>query len=138
MESINNLMLKEHGKLLSYLVEILKESDEDKKRELFENFKWTLQKHFFVEEKAIFNFYEKIKGEEVSELFDLMGEHGDLLNLLKLVEENFDEDKIEELKQFLIKHHTFEDDVFYPKLDSDLNENQKKELIEKIKEVIRV
>ena len=109
-----------------------------RKKNVFENFKWTLQKHFFVEEKAIFNFYEKIKGEEVHELFDLMGDHGDLLNLMKLVEENFDEDKIEELKQLLIKHQNFEDDVFYPKLDGDLNENQKKELIEKIKEVIRV
>ncbi|MEN7982181.1 MAG: hemerythrin domain-containing protein [Nanoarchaeota archaeon] len=138
MESINELLIKEHGKLLSFLINFTKEEDKEKAKNLFDNFKWTLQKHFFVEEKAIFNFYEKIKGEEVHEIFDLMGEHGDLLELMKFVEEDFSKDKIEDLKKLLIKHQNFEDDVFYPKLDKDLNEQQKKELIEKIKEVVRV
>lgn len=138
MESINSLLIKEHGKLILYLVKFSKEENKEKAKQFFENFKWTLQKHFFVEEKAIFDFYEKIKGDKVNDIFDLMGEHGDLLDLMKFIEEDFSEKRIEELKKLLIKHHTFEDEVFYPKLDRDLTEDQKKELIEKIKEVVRV
>lgn len=138
MDSVNKLLMKEHGNLLSYLVKLSKEEDEEKLKEFYDNFKWTLQKHFFVEEKAIFSFYEKIKGEEVHEIFELMREHGDLLDLMKIVGEDFSKERIEELKDLLIKHQRFEDEVFYPKLDNDLNEEQKRELVEKIKEVIRV
>ena len=138
MESVNELLIKEHGKLLSFLIEFTKEEDKEKARNLFENFKWTLEKHFFVEEKAIFDLYQKIKGEEVHEVFDLMNEHGDILNLLKEVEENFEDEKIDELKKLLIKHQNFEDEVFYPKLESSLDDYKKVELVEKIKEVIRV
>jgi hemerythrin superfamily protein len=138
MESINKLLMKEHGRLLFYLTVLSNESSEDKLKEIFDNFKWNLQKHFFVEEKAIFNFYEKVKSDDVNNIFELMGEHGDLLELMKIVEEDFNKEKIEDLKKLLIKHQNFEDKFFYPKLDSILNENQREELIKKINEIIRV
>jgi iron-sulfur cluster repair protein YtfE (RIC family) len=137
-ESINKLLMKEHARLLSYLVELSNESDDVKIKELFDRFKWNLEKHFFIEEKAIFDFYDKVKGKEVSDVFDLMQEHGDLLNSVRAVEEDFAHEKIEDLKNMLIKHQRFEDEVFYPRLDNDLDDYKKKELIEKIKEVIRV
>lgn len=137
MESINELMLKEHGRLLSLLINFSNEEDKEKARELFENFKWTLEKHFFVEEKAIFDLYQKIKGKEVEDTFELMKEHGEMVNLLKDFEyENVG--KFDELKSLLQKHQKFEDENFYPHLDKELDDYKKKELIEKIKEVIRV
>jgi hemerythrin superfamily protein len=57
---------------------------------------------------------------------------------MKIVEEDFNKEKIEDLKKLLIKHQNFEDKFFYPKLDSILNENQREELIKKINEIIRV
>ncbi|MCW8966189.1 MAG: hemerythrin domain-containing protein [Candidatus Pacearchaeota archaeon] len=137
-DSVNKLLIKEHARLLSYLVSMGNESDEEKLKEIYDKFKWNLEKHFFVEEKAIFDFYDKIKGHEVGNVFDLMQEHGDLLNLVKSVEEDFSHEKIEDLKNLLIKHQRFEDEVFYPNLDKELDDYKKKELIEKIKEVIRV
>lgn len=138
MSSINELMLKEHGKLLSLLINFLKEEDKEKARNLFENFKWTLEKHLFVEEKAIFDLYQKIKGKEVGDIFSLMDEHGDMMNLLKDFEYESSKERLEELKKLLIKHQKFEDENFYPKLDEMLDDYKKEELIEKIKEVIRV
>ena len=94
---------------------------------------------FFVEEKAIFQISDKVIGEEVSEIFDLMKEHGEILEILRTIEGEIEEGEkpnITKLKFKLIKHAKFEDKMFYPKLDELLSEDQKKEIIKRVKEVV--
>ena len=62
------------------------------------------------------------------------------LEQVKNVEEAFLDGQvpeIENLKKAIEKHAEFEDKVFYPKLDENLNPQQKQEIIDRIKEVIR-
>ena len=54
--SILNLMIKDHNSLMQNLKDIEENVNKDKSyiTRSFNNFKWNLEKHFFVEERAIF------------------------------------------------------------------------------------
>ncbi len=135
-------MLEEHGKI-SNLLDIFKEEvprNFDAAKELFSNFKWNLEKHFLVEEQAIFDVVGSLVGEEISDIFDLMQEHGNLLEIVKNIEEGLESNVAPDasgLADALVKHAEFENETFYPKLDELLNENQKKEITEKAEEMLK-
>jgi len=138
MESIARLMKEEHNKLNGLLNNFILEFKRDnvKAGMELEKFKWALEKHFFIEERAVYELFQSIKGEEVSEIFDMMKDHGEITSLLKEIEtdlRNEVKDKSEVLRSLIMKHEHYEDDYFYPLLDEDLNENQRRLIIEKIK-----
>lgn len=123
---INEMMLEEHGKLLA----LLSEAEHDFRK--FPGFVLLLEEHFDVEEKVIFSFYFDINRQEIGDFFEVLKDHGRIIGLVRHIEKqpgNFGE-----LKELLINHASFENEVFYPKLDSKLDENQKQELVRKIKE----
>lgn len=141
-EKIIVLMNDEHKRIANTLKEFeeILEKDLEKSKEIFSKFKWELEKHFFVEEKAIFIITDKIAGKEVSDIFDLMNEHGEIIQITKELEEDLEENikpNTEKLKNLLMKHCKTEDEVFYPKLDQVLSSEQKQEISERIKEIIR-
>jgi len=139
--SILKTMDKDHLRINEVLMEFGKEENKnfEKSKEIFMRFKWILEKHFFIEEKAIFNSYHVRKMQENEDLMKILKEHREILELINEMEELlFDKKilKIDCLKDFIIAHATFEDEVFYPNLDEILTEEQKYEIIERIKDVI--
>ena len=140
-EKIASLMLKEHGRLNSFLVDFnrLLEKDLLLAEKALDKFKWNLEKHFFLEEKVIFDISSSIANEEVSEIFDLMKQHGEIMAELKDIEKNLQnriKPKSEKLFSLIKEHADYEDSVFYPKLDEKLTENQKNYVVERVKEII--
>lgn len=139
--TIVKVMDKDHSKIKNILIDFGKEENKnfEKSKHVFIRFKWMIEKHFFIEEKAIFNYY-KIKSQEENEnLMKILKEHREILDLIAKSEEIlFDQKKleIEELKHLLIAHATFEDEIFYPNLDEILSEEQKQEMINRIKDII--
>jgi iron-sulfur cluster repair protein YtfE (RIC family) len=132
----------EHGTINSYLKELKKglEKKEDVKK-IFYKLKWIIEKHFFLEEKAIFLMYQNIKGEQIAHIFELMQEHGVILELLKNIE-NAIKNKVEHinlsyLEETLDTHQLKEDKYFYPELENDLTENQRKEIIARAEDIMR-
>ena len=74
-----------------------------------------------------------------NELQVILNEHSKILNLLSIIEDELSDDKkpnISEMKQLLLAHANFEDEMFYPKLDEILNETQKTGINTKIKDII--
>lgn len=139
MDEIQRLMLKEHAVIKSMLFN-LEEFSKNSPLEAFrflDKFKWFLEKHFFIEEKAIFMLYNQIFGEEVSEIFELMQEHGDIIQIIKSLEEGEEFKNLDSLKEILEKHSEFEEKKFYPRLENELNSEQKELIISKLKEVIK-
>lgn len=139
-ERISELMRKEHRKIDNLLSdfggELAKNFDEAKIR--FSEFVWALQKHFFLEEKAIFVIGEKLVGEEVANVFELMKEHGEIMDLVKNVELGLDTEvkvDVSSLRTLILKHAAFEDKYFYPSLDETLDEESRRQIIEKIKQM---
>jgi len=139
--SILKTMDKDHVMIKEVLIDFEKEENKnfEKSKHVFSRFKWMLEKHFFIEEKAIFNFYIIESPEENDNLMRILKEHREILGLIEEAEELlFDQKKleIEELKHYILAHAKFEDEVFYPNLDEILTEEQKQEMISRIKDII--
>jgi len=128
-------MLKDHAKIRNLLGEI----EKTKSKKVFDKFKWNLERHFFIEENAIFRLADTITGQEISDIFELLKQHGEIMNLVEKLEINLSNNAIcdfSELKKTLEAHSNFEDGVFYPKLDEILSSDQKQIIKEKITEII--
>ena len=139
--TILRVMDKDHNKIKNILLDFEKEENKnfEKSKHVFSRFKWMLEKHFFIEEKAIFNLYIVESPEENDNLMRILKEHREILDLIEKSEELlFDQKKleIEELKHYIFAHAKFEDEVFYPRLDELLSEEKKQEMINRIKDII--
>jgi len=139
--SILNLMIKDHNSLMQNLKDIEENVNKDKSyiTRSFNNFKWNLEKHFFVEERAIFTFYNPEKIDEGYNTFlKLTKEHTKILAKVKEVEKKIKEQNeidFEELKDLLINHKTLEENKMYPILDEEIAEGEKRFIIQRIKDI---
>jgi hemerythrin superfamily protein len=107
----------------------------------FIKFEWEVEKHLFIEEKAIFNLYNpKDIYDGYKMLPTLKIQHNFIINKLKNWRSDI-ENKIKingfyDFKKFILNHKNFEEKEVYPKLDQILNDNQKKHIINRINEII--
>ena len=140
---ILSLMTKDHCKI-ERLINDLEEKnkiDFDSMIKSFNKFEWELEKHIFIEEKAIFTSY---KPENVTDgykmLPELTNQHNFILNTINNwradVRKKRNLTNIYSFKEFLIKHKNYEEKELYPKLDQALSERKKKHIIAKINEII--
>ena len=136
--SIIELMLKDHEKIVDYLNKVEESGHPD--IEAFLKFEWHLKKHIFIEEKAIFISYQPSDDSEEEKIFNkLSKEHTVIMDLLdKISKESFPRGNINfnKLKKLLAVHKKFEENEVYPRLEEKLNEKNKQEIIEKITEII--
>ncbi|MEF8846846.1 MAG: hemerythrin domain-containing protein [Candidatus Paceibacterota bacterium] len=142
MEKISKHM-EDHHKIIDALFEGFENEvggEREKVVEVFERFKWELQKHIFLEEKAIFSFCQKcyIGEDKVTDIAaDMVKTHDEILEKLNdlenelILEDDFD---VSELKDLLLKHEKEEDSKLYPVLDERLDSLHKKIVIKKVKE----
>ena len=101
----------------------------------FNKFKWELEKHFFIEEKAIFTliYSDDIDVHEMKD--DLLHDHRSILKELDKIENSLKNNLNIDFSKFqksLVKHRNFEDEVFYPKLEEELDDERKKKIIDRI------
>jgi iron-sulfur cluster repair protein YtfE (RIC family) len=140
--TILELMIKDHAKILRDL-EVFEDKIKHSGKQLqeaFHCFEWNLEKHLFVEERAIFTAYNPEHIDEGYEIFiELSKEHTAILEKIKILKKDLKEGKsvnISEFKQMLIEHKNFEEKNIYPKLDQEISEGEKRFIIERINEVI--
>lgn len=139
-DTILNLMVSHHALLEVLFVSFLDEAkDKSKTAEVsLSELTWEMQKHFFAEENAIFNFPPlKIIG--VWEIIkQLEKEHAIMLEQLKGFSENLNNIKDEDVNKFhalMESHRKIEELNLYPRLDSGLQEDQKRKIISRISEI---
>lgn len=140
--SLTDLMVTEHARIQEMLEEVNIASYEDKMRALesFNRFKLNLEKHFMIEEKAIVQLLNNISGIEVNDTFRLMEEHGRIMAMMRKVEDDIshgDYTKVTTLMSMLEEHSDFENQTFYPSLDRSLSDDRKKEIIQKVSDMIK-
>ena len=139
-QTIERLMLQEHKRLTKFLDDLERDlHDSEKTKKNFDCLKWNLEKHFFVEEKVIFDSFVSISGQETNDTFHLLEDHVRIIELLKNLEKKLNKKikpKLHYLKKIILIHRDFEDEDFYPNLDKRLSPEQKKKIAERIKEVI--
>jgi len=135
--SILELMIKDHKKIVEILDEV--EKDGYQNFDAFCRFKWHLEKHIFIEEKAIFIYYHKSGDNEINKFEKLSNDHTVILDLLdKIIKDSFPKGNINfhKLKHLLYNHKKFEENNIYPQLDKDINDFEKSKIIKKIMEII--
>lgn len=134
------LMVAHHG-LIEVLVVVFRDSlsDNQKAKETFEDLKWQMEKHFFVEEKINFRFVFPTQEELYALVQHLLEEHDQLLGMASRIELDLKEGKkeieIDAFVDMLTHHREVEEKVLYPKLDETLSDFQKDMIIRRINEV---
>ena len=102
-------------------------------------FKWNLEKHFFLEERAVFVAYSNKSENEKTEIDKLIKEHINILSLLSDLEKEFllgRKPDFSELNEMMRLHSKFENELFYPKLEKELDDEQKESMILKSLKII--
>ncbi len=147
VEKINilSLMVKDHCKLVE-LINILDEkTKEDYKsmKNAFQKFEWELEKHIFTEEKAIFTNYNPdniLEGYKM--LPELTKQHNFIINKLNNWRSDIKNKRVltdvYSFKEFLEKHRNFEEEKVYPKLDEALSDEDKRLIVIKINEIVKM
>jgi len=142
-KTIKDLMTEQHC-LLEGLINKFEESlGKDCKFliDVFDELKWELEKHIFIEEKAVFKFFNPTKEENYYDMVpNLIKEHSSILETLNEIEDDLAVKDIKDItedmadfKKLLIKHKEFEEETFYQDLEKRLNEVQKENVVKKIK-----
>ena len=142
--SILALMTKDHCKIEELINDLEAKTKEDynSMRQAFNIFEWELEKHIFTEEKAIFTSYNP---EDVSEGYKMLPEltkqHNFIINTLNNWREDVRKRRmisdVYSFKEFIIKHKNFEEEKVYPKLDEALPEEEKRNIVAKINEIVQ-
>lgn len=142
-KTILSLMIKEHKKIEA-LIDALDEQIDgefDKLKEAFSQLEWQLEKHLFMEEKAIFTMYEP---EDINQGYNMLPtvttHHNEILNRLGLMRHSIQNGQapqdLYKFKTFLVRHRNFEEKDLYPKLEDVLTDAQKEVIIDRINEII--
>jgi len=140
--ALTELMVRDHGKIMKMLHDVEKSIGMElvSTMKVFGTFEWELEKHMFVEEKAIFTSYNpKNIASGYRMMPQLIQQHNELFNKLQVMRKDLQWQrpvKVEEFRQLLTEHKTFEEESLYPKLDQELSVQQKEEIIRKIKEIL--
>ena len=137
--NISDLMSSDHCRLSKMLDEFKNSIGSDGQKSNFHDFRWELEKHLFIEEKAIFTFAHPEDKDDFKAIPELEREHDIILDFLDKIERGINEGKnqeareyVEGMSDFLAKHRKFEDSEIYPKLDVELSEEQKKIITKRI------
>lgn len=136
---IADILSKDHEKIDKLLTDFREDTRGPSAKKKFEKLRWELEKHLFMEERAIFTFLRHEDNEDFAAIPELKKDHDMILEKMDSIEEglrkkqNLTED-VTDLCNILIKHKSFEDDKIYPKLDAELNDKQKKEILERLKD----
>jgi len=140
--SILELMIADHSKILKLLHDVEKSSGMElvSVMKVFDTFEWELEKHIFTEEKAIFTSYSPTNIVEGYKMVpELIQQHNDILNRVRVMRKDLLWNRpmqYDEFKDRIVAHKTFEEVSLYPKLDQELTDQQKQEIITKIREIV--
>ena len=142
--AILNLMVKDHSRLMKYLKNVKDNlrSDFEVLLKSFNTFEWNLEKHFFVEERAIFTSYNPEYIDDGYQLFSgLSKQHTIILEKVESLRKRLRMGKtidISDLEEMLLKHKTYEEKNVYPVLDLEISGGEKRFMIERINDILQI
>jgi hemerythrin-like domain-containing protein len=140
VENILGLMVIQHGMLESLfsVFQLELKKDQEKAKKSLSEFSWELKKHFFIEENVIFNFMSW-KDSAITIVIDqLKKEHSIMLEMTEKMLNDFSvtaEQNSEQLAELLKSHRGVEEKNLYPRLDADLSEAQKDQIIKRANQI---
>ena len=105
-------------------------------KKTFRAFVWNLEKHIFLEEKLFYSVYS-VWNENIGDIFEVLRDHGDILLLVKKIQNSdFSEEDLSTLKNLIKDHFITEEMVIYPKLERELDEEQRTFFLERSNDIL--
>ena len=143
-ETLSKFMLEEHGKILILLEDFKKNAKSSDAADYFKKLRWKQENHVLAEEKAIMILTKEgeMSSKLKSTMLTILKQHDDLRDLIKKIQDklqrNFDhyEENIKTFLELMKIHINLENKSFYPVLDKELDDKQKKVMLTKIREII--
>jgi hypothetical protein len=137
---ITQAMLRHHQIINKLLLDSEKVSKNDDYRfvQLFNLFKWNLNKHIFIEEENLFPVADRTNRIELKQLNGLLKDHKDILKIVDNLDDEIadgNRPNTSVLRELLFNHEGREIDDFYPLLDNRLSIEKRKEILDKLKDV---
>jgi hemerythrin-like domain-containing protein len=143
IDKVSIYMIKDHLRLLSLLHSFEMNINQVNKERLesFWNFKWYIEKHIFVEERALFSSirYDSKENEEYTLFYEITEQHKEIINEIENLYHNLQNNlgvSIIKLRDLLNEHLKFEENIAYPKLDEIINDSEKTRLLNQMKDII--
>jgi iron-sulfur cluster repair protein YtfE (RIC family) len=139
--AILELMVRDHTRLIGYLQDVENNLDDnfDLLKRSFYNFQWNLEKHIFVEERAIFLSYNpKNPDKDYTFFSDLMDQHDEIQKIIESLRKKLQEREpinLNEVKRLLVKHKIFEEKRIYPLIDQEIDDSEKRFIIDRINDI---
>lgn len=141
MVFIKQFLIEDHSQLHEILKEYqeCKNTDAEKAKNLFSDFKKRLERHIMWEEEIISPVIESSKNKSSKPQLGTREEHKRIRVLLQQIEEELlkktaQTDLLEkELNEILATHNEKEEYILYPWVDSVLGKSESVEVIEKMK-----
>jgi hemerythrin superfamily protein len=137
---ILDMMISHHALIELLLTEF--KDDLDKNRQAadksFDEFRWELDKHIFVEERVIFKFCNVVSAESCKIVFALVKEHDEMLKMINRMKEDLTANNRVDVSNFqtlLTRHREVEERKLYPKMDQELDKAQKELIMARINEI---
>lgn len=137
-ESIADLMIKHHSVIRKSLNELKSSFEEDDENiaDYFNAFRWELEKHIFIEEKAIFYYCGECDEPNIHNIIaNIMNDHSQMIQILTEMGNSLLKKKKPDILPFikiLGQHSSFEDKELYPLLDRVLSSEEKKKILDRI------
>lgn len=137
-KTISELMLKNHRNIEKRFAAFNDSLERNFKsvNKTFNKFRIEAQKHFRIEEEAIFRVCHGLSGEMFTVLPNLIKEHDIILELVNDIENNLGVKKsvsLLKIKKLLTRHKYCEDRFLYPQLDKCLTKSQKDSIVRNLK-----
>ena len=139
-KQIARIMLADHNKIDKLLKNFIDNQDKDIEYQykIFDIFSIKLERHFALEEQAIYAFSGITDDNDKILMTELTQEHEEMRKMAARIKNAIMTKQpidLDNLKQTLIQHRKIEDTNLYPKLDKSLNEEEKKYITERISEM---
>jgi hypothetical protein len=133
--TISSVFAKDHVEINDELdhLDALCERSNEEFLPVYQKFRWHLQKHFYIEEKALWTYCDMEKKFDQDMINELLNDHDFLIEFFNRVEiTELSECKfiLSEFIAKIINHVAYETENFYKVLDEELEANEKAMVID--------
>lgn len=144
MNNITEFMAADHRRLDSIFLKFrnMKTSDIDKAKRLFQDFMQGLQRHIVWEEKILFPVFEEKTGmRDGGPVFVMRMEHRHIREYLEQIHRKISAEDMQDIDAqedglfaVLSGHNHKEENMLYPCIDRETNEQERKDIISRMRD----
>ncbi|MHA1674797.1 MAG: hemerythrin domain-containing protein [Promethearchaeota archaeon] len=138
--SIAEHFASDHDQIIRILRDYFKTRGDPKENySIIKNLIWTIDRHFFLEEKVLVQYLKLDPSRDFALLIRFYSEHNEILNLNAKIRKNLEFDPfntispaITQLQNLVVLHKNFEMENFYYRMDEVLSEDERRVILKSL------